>query len=126
MKRCWFGAGLLIVLLAASFAVTWGMGEIHKPIAKDLNQAAECADLGDWTNAEVFSRRAEENWEKWAHFRACFADHTPTEEIDAELAAMAQSRQERETAEFAAACARAAKMVKAVGEAHALNWWNIF
>ena len=125
MKRCWFGAGLLIVLLAASLSVTWGMDKIHEPIAADLNQAAECAELGDWHNAENFSRRAEESWNKWEHFRACFADHTPTEEVGAELAAMDTARQERETTDFAASCARAAKMVQAVGDAHALCWWNL-
>ena len=125
MKRCWFGAGMLVVLLAVSLTVTWGMREIHRPIAADLNQAAECAELGDWRNAEDLSRRAEESWKKWEHFRACFADHTPTEEVGAELAAMGKSRQERETAEFAASCARAAKMVEAVGDAHALYWWNL-
>ena len=125
MKRCWFGAGLLIVLLAASLSVTWGMDKIHEPIAADLNQAAECAELGDWRNAENFSRRAEESWNKWEHFRACFADHTPTEEVGAELAAMDTARQERETTDFAASCARAAKTVQAVGDAHALCWWNL-
>ena len=125
MKRCWFGAGLLIVLLAVSLGVTWGMDKIHEPIAADLKQAAECAELGDWHNAEVFSRRAEADWNKWEHFRACFADHTPTEEVGAELAAMETARQERETVDFAASCARAAKMVQAVGDAHALCWWNL-
>ena len=125
MKRCWFGAGLLIVLLAASLGVAWRMDKIHGPIAADLKQAAECAELGDWHNAEVFSRRAEADWNKWEHFRACFADHTPTEEVGAELAAMETARQEREMADFAASCARAAKMVQAVGDAHALCWWNL-
>ena len=125
MKRCWFGAGLLIVLLAVSLGVTWGMDKIHEPISADLKQAAECAELGDWHNAEIFSRRAEADWNKWEHFRACFADHTPTEEVGAELAAMETARQERETVDFAASCARAAKMVQAVGDAHALCWWNL-
>lgn len=125
MKRVWFGAGLLIVLLAVSLGVTWGMDKIHKPIAADLNQAAKWAELGDWGSAEEFSRRAEQTWQRWEHFRACFADHTPTEEIGAELAAMDTARQQRETGEFAASCARAAKMVQAVGDAHALCWWNL-
>ena len=125
MKRCWFGAGLLIVLLIVSLCVTWGMDKIHEPIAADLMQAAECAELGDWRNAEDFSRRAERAWKKWEHFRACFADHTPTEEVGAELAAMDTARQNRERSDFAASCARAAKMVQAVGDAHALYWWNL-
>ena len=125
MKRVWFGAGLLIVLLAVSLGVTWSMDKIHEPIAADLNRAAVCAELGDWREAEDFSRRAELEWRQWEHFRACFADHTPTEEVSAELAAMETARQQRETADFAASCARAAKMVQAVGDAHALRWWNL-
>ena len=125
MKRCWFGVGLLALLLAVSLGVTWGMDKIHEPIAADLLQAAECGSLGDWHNAEVFSRRAESAWNRWERFRACFADHTPTEEVSAELAAMGTARQEREAGDFAASCARAAKMVQAVGDAHALCWWNL-
>ena len=125
MKRVWFGAGLLIVLLGIRLAVTWCMDNIHRPIADDLKQAAQCAELGNRKNAEGLSRRAEEVWNRWEHFRACFADHTPTEEVSAELSAMDTARQERETADFAASCARAAKMVKAVGAAHVLCWWNL-
>ena len=125
MKRVWFGAGLLIVLLGISFAVTWCMDNIHRPIADDLKQAAQCAELGNWQNAESLSRRAEEVWNRWEHFRACFADHTPTEEISAELAVMGTARQRRETGDFSASCVRAAKMVQAVGDAHALRWWNL-
>ena len=125
MKRVWLGVGLLIVLLLVSLGVTWGMDRIHKPIADDLDQAAAWAEAGNWHNAEVYSRRAETAWNKWEHFRACFADHTPTEEVSAELAAMDTARQERETADFAASCARAAKMVQAVGDAHGLYWWNL-
>lgn len=125
MKRCWFGLALLVVILAISLAVTWGMDVIHRPIAQDLLQAAECAQFGDWDNAGHYSKMAEENWKKWEHFRACFADHTPVEEISAELAAIAQSRAAREKAGFASACARAAEMVQAVGNAHGLYWWNL-
>ena len=125
MKRVWFGAGLLIILLGISLAVTWCMDNIHRPIADDLKQAAQCAELGNWQNAEGLSRRAEEVWNRWEHFRACFADHTPTEEIGAELAAMGIARQRRETGDFSASCVRAAKMVQAVGDAHALRWWNL-
>lgn len=125
MKRVWFGAGLLIVLLGISLGVTWSMDEIHAPIAADLNQAAQCAELGNWRDAELFSRRAEQTWNRWEHFRACFADHTPTEEVGAELAAMGIARQRRETGDFSSSCVRASKMVQAVGDAHALRWWNL-
>ena len=125
MKRCWFGFSLLVVILVISLSVTWGMDAIHSPISDYLLQAAECAQLGDWDNAAHFSQTAEGKWKKWEHFRACFADHTPVEEISAELAALAQSRALRDTPDFTAACARASEMVRAVGDAHGLYWWNL-
>lgn len=125
MKRSWIGFALLVLLLMAGLAVTWAMDAIHDPIAEDLAQAAECALLGDWANAERFSRQAEESWEKWEHFRACFADHTPVEEVSAGFAEVHAYRAAEEHADFAAACGSLAEKVEAVGDAHGLFWWNV-
>ena len=126
LLRC-FLVLIFMALVGLAFSITaqFFAARASTGFAADLRQAAECVELGDWHNAETFSRRAEESWEKWTHFRACFADHTPTEAVGEELAAMAANRQEREAAEFAASCARAAEMVQAVGDAHALLWWNL-
>ena len=124
MKRSWFGFGILLVLLIAALLTTWAMDEIHEPIAGDLEQAAEYALLDDWENAELFYGRAAGKWEKWEHFRACFADHTPVEEISAAMAELEVYGIARENAAFAAACAETAEKVEAVGEAHGLVWWN--
>lgn len=125
MKRSWIGLGLLVVLLAASIVVTWGMAEIHDPVEADLKQAAECAILGDWVNADRFFRQAKGRWEKWEHVRACFADHTPVEEIDGGMALLEVYCYAQEDAAFAAECCRLARQIAAVGEAHGLVWWNV-
>lgn len=125
MKRSWIGFALLLVLLGGSLAVTWVMDAIHDPIAEDLEQAAECALLGDWVNAAIFSQRAEKNWEEWEHFRGCFADHTPIEEIDGFFATVEVYCAAQEDVAFAAACAETAEKVEAVGDAHGLFWWNV-
>ena len=125
MKRCWFGACLLAVLLAGSLSVTWGMDAAHRPVAEELSRAAASAQAGDWRQAGAEFRQAQAGWEKFAHFRACFADHTPMEAVDEELAAARSAAILEEWPDFAVSCARAAKMVTAVGEAHAFNWWNL-
>lgn len=125
MKRCWFGLGLLVVLLGVSLAVSWGMDGVHRPIAGELRRAAICAQAEEPEQAEAEFRKAQADWEKWAHFRGCFADHTPTEAVDQELAAARWAGALAQWPEFAAACARAAKMVEAIGAAHACNWWNL-
>lgn len=126
MKRSWIGFGLLLVLLAMALLVTWAMSRIHEPIAEDLRQAAECAQLGDWENGDHFFRKAMEDWKQWEHFRACFADHAPMEDIDAGFASTQVYCQEQEMEAFAAACCALARQVEAVGEAHELVWWNLF
>ena len=77
MKRSWIGFFLLLVLLAAGFLSTWRMTAIHEPVEAQLLQAAYWASLEDWETAGLFFQKAERNWKKWEHFRACFADHTP-------------------------------------------------
>lgn len=126
MKRCWFGVVLLVVLLAASLVVSWAMGSIHKPISADLQRAAEEALLGDLTQARSLAVKAKAGWKKWEHFRACFADHTPMEEISAGFAELEIYGAAGEDAAFAAKSAELAEQVKAVGEAHGLVWWNLF
>ena len=125
MKRCWIGFILLLVLLAGGLLATWTMDRIHEPIEADLKQAAECAVLGDWVNADHFFRKAKGSWEKWEHLCACFADHTPMEEIRASFAMQEVYCDTQENAAFAAGCCELAQKVSAMGESHGLVWWNV-
>ena len=45
MRRSWIGFFMLLVLLAGALGVTWGMEKIHRPIARELEQAASRALL---------------------------------------------------------------------------------
>ena len=83
MKRSWIGFVLLLVLLAGGIAATWGMAKCHEPIARDLENAAKTALQGDMAQGEVLMLQAREAWGRSRHLGACFADHTPMEEIDA-------------------------------------------
>lgn len=125
MKRSWVGFALLLVLLAVGILSAWGMIRIHEPVEADLKQAAECALQEDWENADLFFRQAKEMWENWEHFRACFADHTPVEEIDGEFEMLEVYCATRENAAFAAGCRELARKTAAVGEAHEMVWWNL-
>lgn len=126
MKRSWFGLGLLMLLLAVSLLSSWAMLAIHQPISRDLEQAGEVTLLGQFPEGRALAVRARAGWEKWAHFRACFSDHTPVEEIDAAFAELFSYGAAGEDAAFAAACSQLAQQVKAVGEAHGIYWWNLF
>ena len=124
MKRSWMGAGLLLLLLLGGILVTRAMGRIHDPIARDLTAAGEWALTGSWDQALAFSQRASDSWEGHKLFRSCFADHNPTEEIDACFAQLEIYGRMKEETAFAAACGETARKVAAIGEAHKLIWQN--
>lgn len=125
MKRCYAGAGLLAVLLAVSLLVTRGMEKRTAPIAEDLTAAASNAMAGNWEVVEELTKKASSVWEKNRPFTAAFADHSPMEDIEDDLAQLDIYLRAREKTTFAAAAAQLAEKITAVGEAHALHWQNI-
>ena len=126
MKRSWTGFILLIVLLLGCLLVTKTMVDIHDPLESRLLQAGQAAMDGHWAQAQDLFRQAEEDWKEHAHFRGCFADHNPVEEIDAAFAMLRTYCAARDTVAFAGGCRSLARQVAAVGEAHELTWWNLF
>ena len=125
MKRSWIGFFLLIILLIGCILVTAAMDRIHDSLEARLLQSAQWAMEGNWVKAEDLFREAEERWEQSSHFRACFADHTPVEEIDASFELLKIYCAARESLSFVGGCRKLASQVAAVGEAHQLVWWNL-
>lgn len=125
MKRSWIGFALLMAMLLGGILVTRKMGRIHDPIGKQLQQAAQCAMDNNWEQAEFLFQQAESSWKKTAHFRGCFADHNPVEEVDAAFAMLQVTCASRDPVAFAGGCRSLARQVAAVGEAHRLVWWNL-
>lgn len=125
MKRFWLGIGILAALLAVSIAVTAGMGKVHDDIAEDLESARAAAGADEWEKAAFLIRTAAEDWQKWRRLTASVADHEPMEEVDSLFAALEAYGSAREGPEFMAVCGQLAVLVRAIGEAHALTWWNL-
>ena len=125
MKRSWSGFFLLLVLLLAGLFSAWQMTGIHEPIEAQLLQAAYWASVEEWKTAGKFFEKARESWKNSEHFRSCFADHNPVEDIDAAFAMLEVYCTAREEITFQAACRDLARKVAAVGEAHKLVWWNL-
>ena len=125
MKRSWIGFILLMAMLLGGILVTQKMGCIHDPIEKQLQQAAQYALDSDWEQAEAVFRKAEKDWDRQEHFRSCFADHNPVEEIDGNFERLSVFCRTRNRIAFAGGCRELARKVAAVGEAHELVWWNL-
>lgn len=117
MKRFWLGLGVLVVLLAFGCGITAAMHGVCRPLWQQLEQAAEHPES---TGAD--SARA--GWKQARHFIAAFTDHEPMEEIDA-LFEELETYQSDPTL-YARCCARLSACIRAIAEAQAVNWWNIF
>lgn len=126
MKRCVFGAAVLVVLLTVSLLASLAMARWHEPIAQDLSRAAEDALAGNWDSANVLSRAAQESWDRIQPFSACFADHGPMEEIGEVFSQLEVYSRSREAVAFAAACRALAQKLQAMSDAHSLQWRNFF
>ncbi len=125
MKRFWIGVVILAVLLSGSFAISATMESIHRPIATQLEQAAQKALEDDWPAALELARQANDRWEKYHRFTAAFADHTPMDEMDTLLEELQVYAQTRENPHFSATCAHLCFMATAIAESHLLCWWNL-
>ncbi len=126
MKRSWFGAAILLFLLATGLGVSIAMKNIHRPAAEKLDQAAIQAVRGDWAGAREAAQEAGEQWQKWSTFRDCFADHGPMEDIDSAFARLGVLSAQGDMAEFAALCAELSKKVEDMSDAHVLSLGNFF
>ena len=125
MKRSWFGAGLLAILLALGLLTTWGMARCHDPISRDLEQAAQAALSEDWDRAAALAEQAGDRWQACWRLSAAVADHEPMEEIDSLFAQLEVYQQVRDSRAVASLCAELSQRVGNMLEAHQCSWWNL-
>ena len=125
MKRLWIGLGVLAVLLAMGLWVSAAMEWTHVVMVQQLQQASRAAMAEDWPAALEAAQQAQGHWNKHRRWIAAFADHTPMDEIEGSFAEMEVYAQDREKQHFAATCARLAQLAEAMGESHAVSWWNL-
>lgn len=124
-KRFYMGLGILVVFLILGLVVVWAMGQVSQPIVSRLEQAAAAVRSGDLVKGAQFAQQARELWKTGWKQVALAADHSPMDEIDGLFAQIDYFAQAGNATELGACCARVAELVEAVGDAHALTWWNI-
>lgn len=125
MKRGWFGAALLLILLGLGIGTSTLMQRFHTPLARSLEQASEYAMEGNWSRAGQIALRTKDSWEEMWHLSATVTDHGPMEEIDALFAQLEVYQDTGDPVHFAAVCAALSRQIEAMGDAHKLSWWNL-
>lgn len=124
MKRCVFGAVLLVAVGLTCLWAGAALNRFTEPVCRNLERAQEAALAEDWDKAAAHALAAETAWEgKW-HGLASAADHTPLEDIDDLFAQLSLCRRMEKKEDFPVLCAQLSRRLQAVSSAHALNWWN--
>ena len=125
MKRMWMGIALLLFLIALGIFVTISSDSLHTQIARPLEDAVAQAEKGNWEEAQRSFHRAYSCWQQQHNFVAAVTDHEPMEKIDSLFHQLMPVLEEKERISFSSGCRGLTVLVRAVGEAHAINWWTL-
>lgn len=121
MSRTVVGFILLIVLLLGGILSGWSQKNYHEQVADLLEQAAREPLPDAWERA----LRARKIWERGWTLAAVFTDHAPLEQIGAGFSRLELFAQEGDSLSFRVLCTELACQVRALGDAHGVQWWNI-
>lgn len=125
MGRFWLGVGLMAVLLALGLWNAAAMEDLHDPISRTLEEAAQQTLSGNTQSGIALARQARGRWAGNWRRTASVSDHTPMDEIDGLFAQLEVYAKSEKPTEFAAYCAQLAARIDAVGDAHQFTWWNL-
>lgn len=125
MKRTVVGFSLLIVLLSAGILSGRNQTRHHEQVAGLLEQAARYAAEDNLRAAAETAADARSVWRQGWTLAAVFTDHSPLEQIDVGFSRLEIYRKAGDTLSFGAVCAELAGQVRALGDAHGVQWWNI-
>ena len=122
MKRCWFGGGLLILLLISGLFVSRKMDYFHRELSGIMVRAAALTGENR-EEAQHMANRAKAAWENRRWLTAALNDHAPMEEIEENFCLL---QPDTEEADFRKTCLRLAAQLAALGESQRLTLENLF
>ncbi len=125
MKRLWLGVAFLILLLGFGIWQTVGLSGIHDDLSQTLSDAATAASRQDWARADTLSQNAQDQWTRYRHLTASFADHEPLEEAEQLFAELALCKGLALDENYAVVCSDLSQICKAIAESFQISWWNV-
>lgn len=126
MRRCIFGAALLVAVGLVCLWAGSAMNRNTQPIRRQLALAREEALADCWEEAADHVLSARKAWQGSWHALASAADHTPLEDIDDLFAQLGIYGRLKKGEDFAALCTQLEHRLEAVANAHKFSWWNFF
>ena len=117
MKRCWFGAAVLVLLLILGLLCSAWTGRFFREEAQRLDLAADAGP----EEAMVLARTAQSRWERRRRLYAALYDHTPLEEIDTLFALL-----DPQADTFRENCIRLSRALYALAQSQQPDLENVF
>ena len=126
MKRIWFGAALLFVLLVLGTLGSFFMERTQLAGAENLRQASVCASGGDWASARTRAAEAKQLWDEKQLLIAALYDHAALDRIEGLYAKLETFADERSTVSFRGTCAELATQLESLSRGHRFSFENFF
>lgn len=125
MRRMYWGAALLLLVLVLGILLSVVFLRIHEPLSQLLEQAEEAAISGDWGVATDMADRAEERWLRFRNLTAAVADHEPLEQMDVVFDRLEVVIRLGDREQFLICCSDLSNMAAAMADAQKFLWWNL-
>ena len=115
MKRCWIGAGILVLILVMGLISGACLRNFCREASSELTLAAE----GKVPAKEIEEIR--ERWERQETLIAMLCDHSALASIREEFRVLDPAGEN-----FRETCLRLAAKLEALGDSQSLSWANVF
>lgn len=122
MKRCWFGGGLLLLLLIGGLLTGREMGGFHLQLSEQMELAAHLTEE-DREAAQAQADQALAQWESRRKFTAVLTDHAPMDQIQENFNLLTPAA---EAEDFREVCLRLSAQLEALGHGQLLTLENLF
>ena len=126
MKRIWFGAGLLVVLLVLGIISSTLMEHLQQEQVARLDRAAELVTEGDWAAARALTSEAKQDWDRTQLLIAALCDHQIMDHVEGLFAQIEVFSSTRSAPSFGSTCVYLARQLEALGSSHSFTLENIF
>lgn len=103
MKRLWISLAILVALFVGCLWNIHYVSQISNLLVTELNQAEDCAENGNWSEAWRLTRESQQRWEKFSPYLYVTQCHGTTDNINTGFREVLELIQWRAAPEYNAA-----------------------
>lgn len=125
MKRLWISLAILLVIFAGALGNIYYVARISNCLVTGLNHAEACAEAGNWPQAQIFTRQAQAQWDRYCPYLYMTQCHGTTDEINTGFREVLECIQWQTVPEYSAANGVLIAEVEHLAEMEDLTWENL-